>query len=72
MAKQKVIRWNNDGEDSEHDGDCAEGASGDDATLCGDALDGDTMTVGTYELAYGPVTCPRCVQIIQHCKKLKI
>jgi hypothetical protein len=48
-------------------------AAGPDYTLCGDTLDGDTETLGSFEHVPGKtVTCPVCVDIIKHCKSYRV
>ena len=44
-----------------------------DYTLCGDALEGDGPN-GLEEVvnvARGPVTCERCIEIIEHCRGVR-
>lgn len=43
-----------------------------DCTLCGATLDGDEATAGCFEMVKGPVTCPRCIEIIKWCKGEKV
>lgn len=49
-------------------------AATDDRTLCGDALegDGDNGLEEAKNWPSGPVTCPNCIRIIEHCRGVRI
>jgi hypothetical protein len=69
----KLIRFKGDGKESP-DAEIyhLEGCHSD-HTLCGDTLDNDPATTGHFEYVDKPkVTCPLCVDIIRHCRGVKI
>lgn len=44
-----------------------------DHTLCGETMDGDTGTAGTFEnINAKEVTCESCIAIIKHCRGIRI
>jgi len=47
----------------------ANGPLSDEYTLCGDALEGVNGDDIAYEYA-GRVSCPTCIAIIEHCRKM--
>lgn len=50
----------------------ADGHSGNDYTLCGLTLDGDSTVINSHEVITGKITCPECIAIIKHCRTLKL
>ena len=42
-----------------------------DYTLCGITIDGDENYAGEWESMNGRINCPRCIEIINHCKRIK-
>lgn len=46
---------------------------GPDYTLCGMTLDGDPETAGSWvSVEAKKITCPECVEIIKHCRGVKV
>jgi hypothetical protein len=44
-----------------------------DHTLCGETMDGDTSTAGSFEEVNAKaVTCEVCIAIIKHCRGIRI
>jgi hypothetical protein len=50
----------------------ADGAGGSDYTLCGLTLDNDPGTCGTWTTTKKRITCDQCIQIIRHCKSIRL
>lgn len=48
----------------------AGGASGNDYTLCGCALEGENGDTEMDEVTRGRINCPDCIGIIRHCKTI--
>ena len=74
----KAIEFNGDGDEST---DCEklnkgvfhlEGC-GLDYTICGETLDGDPRTAGSYKrVSVSSINCPDCVAIIKKCRGVKV
>lgn len=44
-----------------------------DHTLCGETLDEDPFTAGTFNtVSVKAINCERCVEIIKHCRGVKV
>jgi len=71
------IKFNGDGRDYKgglaHDSDLvhADGAI-QDYTLCGLTLDGDSATCGDWKTTREKITCSQCIDIIKHCKSIRL
>jgi hypothetical protein len=69
----RLIRFLNNGDGGLDPNHLHLGGVSTDHTLCGETLDRDPMTAGDFEVVDAKrVTCPVCVQIIKHCKKVRI
>lgn len=61
----RYIVFKNDGEDDHSEGFTHLCGTASDYTLCGDTLDGDMQTAGSYDYVDAKkLTCPACIKIV--------
>lgn len=74
----KAIEFNGDGNECDGDSTMIKGVyhlqgCHTDHTLCGETLDGDSLTAGSFNaVTVKAINCPVCIDIIKHCRGVRI